>query len=229
MKDYIIEGRAGKTAGWKLLCNVTGNYQRRVVHRLPCSAGSSPAPPLPPPPPPTAAGAISATLCSAAPEQLWSMSPAGVISTGAGSGKLCLGFDTQMLAFGGNGKAVVARPCGDQPTAWSLQATSTHNSSVAVGSAKLIKLQKPEACGGAGGTTCDARHLLRCTVLWALPIWPDSQLTRRLVHRSRYARSFSVHGAGEVSVNGVYLRTNQTTDGFPVFQLDATHQLCPLH
>lgn len=170
VKDYIIEGRTGKTAGWKLLCNVTGNYQRRVVHRLPCSAGSSPAPPLPPPPPPTAAGAISATLCSAAPEQLWSMSPAGVISTGAGSGKLCLGFDTQMLAFGGNGKAVVARPCGDQPTAWSLQATSTHNSSVAVGSAKLIKLQKPEACGGAGGTTCDARHLLRCTVLCALPI-----------------------------------------------------------
>ena len=57
----------------------------------------------------------------------------------------------------------------------------------------------------------------------------DSQLTRRLVYRSRYARSFSVHGAGEVSVNGLYLRTNQTMDGFPVFQLDATHQLCPLY
>ena len=229
MKDYIIEGR-GENGDWKLLCNVTGNYQRRVVHRLPCSAGPSPAPPLPPPPPPTAPGAISATLCSAAPEQMWSMSPSGVISTGAGSGKHCLGFDTQTLAFGGDGKAVVARPCGDHPSAWTLQPASTHNSTHAAGSAKLIKLQRPAECGGAtGGTTCNAKHPLRSIVLGILPLISNSLSRTKLLHRSRYARSFRIQGAGEVSVNGVYLRSNQTMDGYPVFQLDATHQLCSLY
>ena len=42
-------------AAWRVLCNVTGNYMRRRVHSLPCSAQPGPPGPPPPPPPPAVA------------------------------------------------------------------------------------------------------------------------------------------------------------------------------
>ena len=62
-----------------MLCNVTGNYQRRRVHTLPCHPAPDPGPPAPPPPikPVIAAGSVTATNCNTTtPLQRWTLVPA---------------------------------------------------------------------------------------------------------------------------------------------------------
>jgi len=53
VRDYTLEGRDLSTGEWRVLCNVTNNFQRRVVHTLPC-----------PPPSPSAADLINSRLVS---------------------------------------------------------------------------------------------------------------------------------------------------------------------
>jgi hypothetical protein len=79
-----------------------------------------------------------------APEQMWTINAtSGELSTSDGrGGKLCLGFDETMLAFGGDGKAVVARPCGaENSTKWTLKEAPGGPSF-----AKLIETVTPTAC-----------------------------------------------------------------------------------
>ena len=146
MRDYTIEARAvAGTGPWTPLCNITGNYLRRRVHSLPCASAPTPAPgPSPPPAPPAVApGALVADLCAAHPGQLWSRDPkSGVVSTRTASGaKLCLGFDDHNItAFGGEGLAVVARPCTDHAIAWTLRPGDTDTGAV------LLETSKPTPC-----------------------------------------------------------------------------------
>lgn len=106
VRDYTIEGEVD--GQWRVLCNVTGNYQRRRVHTLPCP---TPTPsPLPPPPakPVVAAGSVSATNCDVSdPAQRWAVAPAaghgaGVVSIRSGTGSaarsLCLSYDANTSA-----------------------------------------------------------------------------------------------------------------------------------
>ena len=144
VRDYVIEGRDSATGQWKMLCNVTENYQRKRIHTLPCPI-EPPGPPPAPAPPAIAPGAVQASQCLGmdAPTQMWSIdATTGEISTNNGdgaSGRLCLGFDKAMLAFGGKGKAVVARTCGGvNSTKWVLK--DAHPGS------KFISLELPEPC-----------------------------------------------------------------------------------
>jgi hypothetical protein len=68
-----------------MLCNVTGNYQRRRVHTLPCHPAPNPGPPAPPPPikPVIAAGSVTATNCNTtSPLQRWTLVPAPALALG---------------------------------------------------------------------------------------------------------------------------------------------------
>ena len=127
-RDYHIEGEVDSK--WQLLCNINGNYQRRRVHTLPCSVLPGPHPPPPPPvnPPVVAPGSVVATTCNASSlAQRWSIAQVAGHSTDVvtirntaqtQTGELCLGFDANTSAYGGNGNSVVAHPCGSAPTAW---------------------------------------------------------------------------------------------------------------
>ena len=152
VRDYVVEGRASPKGAWRVLCNVTGNYQRRRVHSLPCTSpdpNPGPPPPAPPAPPPVANGALVADLCTAAPGQLWLLGgsgggaqPGAVTSP---DGKLCLGVAANTPAFGGHGKAVVALPCGaagKQEVAWKLTPAAT-------GAGAFLETARPEPCLGA--------------------------------------------------------------------------------
>lgn len=148
VRDYYIEGKDSKTGEWTVLCNVSENYQRKRIHRLPCPL-EPPGPPPPPAPAAIAPGALQANACEgmSTPLQMWTIdSTTGEISTSDGKGgeKLCLGFDEKMLAFGGKGKAIVARPCGgggENSTKWTLK-KPPHGSSFS----KLIVTQTPTRC-----------------------------------------------------------------------------------
>ena len=136
VRDYVIEGRDSKTGQWTMLCNVSENYQRKRIHRLPCPI-DPPGPAPPPAPAAIAPGALQAIACEgmSTPLQMWTIDSAtGEVTTidGKGGGKLCLGFDDKMLAFGGKGKAVVARPCGgENSTKWTLKEVSTQATTTA--------------------------------------------------------------------------------------------------
>ena len=101
---------------------MSGNYQRRRAHTLPCP--TRPVGPAPPPPPPAVAtGALSADLCTGTEAQFWTLGTDGAVTTTDGKGgKLCLDYDHALPAFGGEGPAVVARACGSAPTKWSWAA-----------------------------------------------------------------------------------------------------------
>ena len=142
VRDYVIEGR-DSNGQWTMLCNVTENYQRKRIHRLPCPL--EPPSPAPPAPAAIAPGALQANACEGmnTPLQMWTHSATGELTTtdGKSGQKLCLGFD-DMLAFGGTGKAVVARPCGgENSTKWDLK-EPPHGSSFS----KLIVAQIPTPC-----------------------------------------------------------------------------------
>jgi hypothetical protein len=162
VKDYVIEGRANAGTGpWLPLCSVSGNYQRRRVHTLPCAPGPAPGPPgpTPGPPPAIASGALIADLCSASAGQLWSLDAVtGVVSTTDETAeKLCLGYDDRNIsAFGGAGLAVVARPCGSGSGAisWMLRAGNSTDGAV------LVETTHPAPClsDSGGSAVCDASH-----------------------------------------------------------------------
>ena len=118
VRDYFIEGMVGGKR--TLLCNVTGNYQRRRVHTLPCPPPDPHAGPPPPPVNPVVTkGSVSATICDAgSAAQRWTMPPHAGAAVRSADGALCLGYDANTSAFGGHGNSVVARPCGASPTAW---------------------------------------------------------------------------------------------------------------
>ena len=83
VRDYVIAGRDAKTGKWTILCNVTGNYQRKRTHALPCPV-EPPGPPPPPAPPAIAPGAVLANVCQGmtAPKQMWTIdSTSGEVST----------------------------------------------------------------------------------------------------------------------------------------------------
>lgn len=202
VKDYVIEGRAlAGTGPWLQLCNVSGNYQRRRVHTLPCAPGPVPGPPgpAPGPPPAIASGALVADLCSANVGQLWSRDAStGVVSTTDEAGEqLCLGYDDKNIsAFGGAGLAVVARPCssGGDAISWMLRAGNQTDGAV------LLETTRPTTClpGSTSTAVCDATQ----------------------------ASSFTFAGAGSADANGKYVKvSSRSSDNTPVFQKDDTHQL----
>ena len=189
VKDYAVQGRDPSSGKWISLCNITNNYQRKRIHRLPCAPPPSPAP-GPPPAPVAAQGSISADLCVASPSQLWTFDPSRKhIYTTTSRGRLCLGFDATTPAFGGHGKSVVARPCTPDSTTWMLRKS-------AGGAGRLVEVVGGSAC--LNGPVCDAQKATEVTIA----------------------------GAGTAAVNGVYKKTNErSSDGMPVFELDASHQL----
>lgn len=94
-----------------------------------------------------APGAVSAALCNASlAAQRWSLHPAPVddgTNTGAtiirsAAGTLCLGFDSNISAFGGTGNAVVARPCDAGPVTRSLHLSHAMLSDPTLGSTNVI-------------------------------------------------------------------------------------------
>lgn len=127
VRDYLIEGKDPATGEWQLLCNVSGNYQRRRVHTLPCPAPSGPAP-IPPAPPPAviAPGAVEATLCNpTSTEQKWSIEGDGTVRAHNVAGhELCLSYSSSTAGFGGHGQAVIALPCTANSTKWEWAASS---------------------------------------------------------------------------------------------------------
>jgi hypothetical protein len=164
VRDYYIEGETAD-GEWKVLCNVSGNYQRRVRHTLPCRP---PTPsPVPPPPvkPVVAAGSVSARFCNVtSQEQRWTLTAVG--GDGQGDGviirsadqKLCVGFDSNTSAYGGLGNSVVARPCGaSAPTAWQI--------TEAVGGSFLQTALAHDTCSGEPSKqgACECVHPVACT------------------------------------------------------------------
>lgn len=162
-KDYIIEGRDAGTGKWLMLCNVSGNYQRRRVHTLPCP--TQPTPPTPPPSPPIIApGSVVATTCNvSAAAQRWSIAPAvanaTLVTIRSADGALCLGFDPTTSAYGGHGNSVVARSCGGgvqaTPPSWQWHE--------AIGGALLrTGAAHPSCSGGEAGTACECAQPVAC-------------------------------------------------------------------
>ena len=202
VRDYVIEGRmtddvvgGGGGGGWVPLCNVTGNYLRRRVHSLPCSSKPAPGPPPPPAPPAFAPGALVADLCTAAAGQMWTIDPAGEVSTTVGTEKYCLGYSSNLSAFGGTGRAVVALPCsqGENATAWSLK-PSTGN-----GTGAFLQAAAVVPCLSASKAACDADKASSVTIMRA----GDAGFNGVYVKDEKRGSS----------------------DGMPVFAKDAAHDL----
>ena len=155
VKDYLVQGRDPASGKWMSLCNVTDNYQRKRIHRLPCAPPPSPAP-APPPAPVAAQGSIKADLCVASPSQMWAFDPAlKQLYTTTTSGRLCLGFDAAIPAFGGEGKSVVARPCTPNSTAWLLRKPDG-------GAGRLLEVVGGSDC--LNGPVCDTRKATAITI-----------------------------------------------------------------
>eukprot|EP01065_Artemidia_motanka_P040242 TRINITY_DN49_c2_g1_i1.p1 TRINITY_DN49_c2_g1~~TRINITY_DN49_c2_g1_i1.p1 ORF type:complete len:881 (+),score=236.13 TRINITY_DN49_c2_g1_i1:62-2644(+) len=142
VRDYSIEGRDAATGEWLLLCNVTGNYQRRRVHSLPCPP---PAPtPTPPTPEPAPVSAVVAATCDPSSSlQLWEVVNGSVRS----SSGLCLSYSADVAA-GGHGQAVTATPCNasDEKQRWVYE--SGH-----------IKLPAAVPCSEYSGS-CQCAHVV---------------------------------------------------------------------
>ena len=161
VRDYLIEGRASSDGDWSVLCNVSGNYQRRRVHSLPCTSPQpNPSPPPPPAPPVVANGALVAGLCTAAPGQMWSMDNSGTINSA--DGKFCLGVDANISAFGGQGKAVVALPCDTTKPhiTWKLTPAAT-------GISAFLETARPEPCRSSAACDTAAKTVSSITVTGA--------------------------------------------------------------
>eukprot|EP00040_Diaphanoeca_grandis_P032883 m.200152 g.200152 ORF g.200152 m.200152 type:complete len:924 (-) comp32764_c1_seq1:51-2822(-) len=158
VRDYTIEGLTSSGA-WKLLCNVTNNYQRRRIHSVPCASshpGPTPSPPPPPAPPVIAPGSITATMCNtSAVNQIWTVGTDGEITVGDGKGgKLCLGYDNATPAYGGHGQAVVARPCSDgNMTHWNWKPGA---------GGSFLSLPSPITCVDSA-SNCQCAHAVACT------------------------------------------------------------------
>eukprot|EP00035_Acanthoeca_spectabilis_P010173 m.180228 g.180228 ORF g.180228 m.180228 type:complete len:982 (+) comp14944_c2_seq1:161-3106(+) len=178
VRDYVIEAEVDGV--WQVLCNVSGNYQRRRVHALPCPQTPGPPPsPGPPVKPVVAPGSVSATFCNtSAPSQRWSIVPAAGSSSEAGGsaatkaktaagaglasirssdGELCLGFSPNTSAYGGLGNSVVALPCGSDPTLWNWTSTAA---------GRVLRLGAPHlSCSGYPGasTPCECAHPVACS------------------------------------------------------------------
>lgn len=178
VKDYTVEGQTAD-GKWHLLCNVSGNYQRRRVHTLPCPTSPAPGPP-PPQKPVVAAGSVSAVYCNVtSPAQRWAIHPtrtpqgSGEVTIRSAAGELCLGFDSNTSAYGGHGNSVVARPCEQgASTSWRWSAT--------VGGSLLQLAHPHEPCLGAE-QPCSCVHPVVCTACHGTEVYtpPTSvELTR---------------------------------------------------
>ncbi|EDQ87561.1 uncharacterized protein MONBRDRAFT_27047 [Monosiga brevicollis MX1] len=131
VRDYTIEGLV--EGQWQLLCNITGNYQRRRVHSLPCSpihpdpgtpsgGGSSPLPPA------SAADVRASTCDPSAPSQLWTLNAHGQLQNLQGA-QLCLTFSNSSAAYQAHGNAIQVAPCATAPT-WRLDPTLINGTTV---------------------------------------------------------------------------------------------------
>ena len=210
-RDYVIEGQVTAGGDWTVLCNVSGNYMRSRVHSLPCTEpGPEPGPAPGPAPPQIADGALEVDLCTGATGQMWSLDNAtGTISTVVAGSKYCLGFSKNLSAFGGVGSAVVALPCEEEPTAWSLAYPPTPKNATGTtgggGGGALLKTVKSAPCLGGATVACDADK----------------------------AKSVTIAGAGDAKFNGVYIRDapddeQEDEDGAAgqlSFSKDSSHQL----
>ena len=147
VRNYAIEGQ-GADGRWTVLCNVSGNYQRRRVHALPCP--SSPPVPPPPPTPPTATGAVSTTDCDpTVASQQWAVAADGTVSAVVAGAKLCLGYSSS-IAFGGQGQAVTAAAADCAPTGTRWQWAD------AGGGASLLQIKgKAVKCANPDSPACD--------------------------------------------------------------------------
>lgn len=162
VRDYMIEGKDASTGKWVVLCNVTGNYQRRRVHMLPCGSGPSPpgppSPGPPPKPPVVAPGAVSSTFCNTtSSNQNWTVTTEGVVQVwpdGPSATPLCLGVDATIAGFGGHGNAVVARPCGATPTTWTWKAAA---------GGSFLALPQAIPCVEDKSLGCKCVHSIVCT------------------------------------------------------------------
>jgi len=157
VRDYLIEGEVdGK---WVTMCNVSGNYQRRRVHTLPCPT-PEPEPTPPAQKPVVAAGSVSATYCNVSePSQQWTLTKADgdLLSVRSADQELCLGFDANTSAYGGHGNSVVARPCGASPVLWRWSASP--------GGSFLQTAEPHDTCSGFPGQrmACECVHPVVCT------------------------------------------------------------------
>ena len=193
VRDYVIEGRT--TDGWVPLCNVTANYLRRRVHSLPCASEPGPGPAPPPAPPAVAPGALVADLCTAAAGQMWTLDHTGEVSTVVGTNKFCLGYSSNLAAFGGTGRAVVALPCGQgsNTTAWSLKPSAANDTGA------FLQAVPDVPCFSASKAACDASKASSVTIAGA----GDAGFNGLYVKDEKRGMS----------------------GGFPVFTKDAAHDL----
>jgi len=193
VRDYVIEGRT--TDGWVPLCNVTGNYLRRRVHSLPCASEPGPGPAPAPAPPAVAPGALVADLCTADAGQMWTIDHTGEVSTIVGTNKFCLGYSSNLAAFGGAGRAVVALPCGQGSniTAWSLKPSAAN------GTGAFLQAVPDVPCFSASKAACNASKASSVAIAGA----GDAGFNGLYVKDEKRG----------------------TSDGFPVFTKDAAHYL----
>ena len=210
LQDYVIEGVVdGK---WAVLCNISGNYQRRRVHTLPCPPPEPKPAPTPPVTPVVAAGSVSATHCSVTDaSQRWTVSPAppgsgvGVVVVSSADRKLCLGFDANTSAYGGSGNSVVARPCGRaSATLWRY--------SEAVGGTFLQTAHPHTTCSGKPGeqAACECAHPVACSACHGTGIYtpPTSvELWECAAGADMNWSSLAVQDGGRPSNPGVLLMT----------------------
>eukprot|EP00039_Didymoeca_costata_P020965 m.342960 g.342960 ORF g.342960 m.342960 type:complete len:959 (-) comp22149_c0_seq1:157-3033(-) len=209
VRDYFIEGEVSP-GKWEVLCNVTGNYQRRRVHTLPCPPPEHPEPPAPVKPT-VANGSVSAANCNVTSlQQRWTLSPADAQNTSAGlyvrsaDGKLCLSYDTTISAYGGHGNSVVARPCETVPSGLALWQWSEK-----VGGSLLRTLHSRDTCSGYPGEkmACECVHPVACAACHGTNEYtPPTSVELYMCSSGSYMQDWSA-----LSVNDGR-KTNSTTD-----------------
>lgn len=218
VRDYQIYGQLAG-GDWVLLCNVTGNYQRRRVHRLPCTpihppqawppinSGGGSGPPAPPAGGPP--GSVQVQVCN--PDrtgQRWLPDPtSGLIRlwqssarASTGDGGVCLGVNTTASAAGGHGNAVVAAPCtgrlqtGGLQMQWVYERNQTNTT---------LRLASPVACSNWSGECGCAKPVVPSGVAVpgeAVEVWPCTDAAEN--HR------FTFLALGDGHEDGVLLATN---------------------
>jgi hypothetical protein len=176
VRDYVIEGNIN--GEWKVLCNVTDNYQRRRVHTLPCVDPTPRPTPPSPPNPVVAAGSVAATMCNVSDlKQRWLISPVTegykIYQNAGRKVPVCLGYDVNISAYGGHGNSIVARPCAAGTTATTDNNCNNNAESLSVWhfnesvSGSLIKISVPHnSCSGYApnlNKSCECVHPVACT------------------------------------------------------------------
>eukprot|EP00041_Stephanoeca_diplocostata_P027697 m.768460 g.768460 ORF g.768460 m.768460 type:complete len:598 (-) comp23227_c0_seq83:160-1953(-) len=180
VRDYIIEGLDQATGKWVMMCNVTGNYQRRRVHDLPCPPPQNG--PSPAPPPAQVPGTVFAQVCdTASAAQQWTINAtSGEISTfvngaadagGSAPVRLCLGVDAAHTAYGGETQAVVARPCDQGGVkSWNWSAERGGNF------LQLANNVSYPCVVHSDNFTCQCAHITACAACHSTTFYPGSSI-----------------------------------------------------